>query len=218
MEVQLCQHANGRILCKSTAITHGESHVASLLGLATNVILFFKGEILMTRVTKSLVIMALLVAMGGVVVAQDTLKEVVEQEGLGWLMGQWKTTTDDGTEIALTYRWAVNGHAIVSIFKMGERTSQGLIYFDAEAQEVKQFAIDSRGKATKSTWESEYGKAKVTTQMTDENGESTDVVIVYSKVSRTTINVAVHGVEYGVMSDNAAFESDFNKVKRQKKK
>ncbi len=171
----------------------------------------------MTRSTRSLVIMALLVAMGSVAVAQDTLKEVVEQEGLGWLMGQWKTTTDDGTEIALTYRWAVDGHAIISILKMGERTSQGLIYFDADAQEVKQLAIDSRGKATKSTWASEDGKAKVTTQMTDEYGESTDVIIVYSKVSRTTINVAVHGVEYGVMSDDAAFEIDFNKVKRQKK-
>ncbi len=171
----------------------------------------------MTRGTKSLVVLALLVGFGSVAVAQETLKEVVEQEGLGWLMGQWKTTTDEGQEIVLTYRWAVNGHAIISLLKMGERSSQGLIYFDAEAQEVKQFAIDSQGKATKSTWASEYGKAKATTRMTNENGESRDVVIVYSKVSRTTINVAVHGVEYGVMSDNAAFEIDFNKVKRQKK-
>jgi hypothetical protein len=169
----------------------------------------------MNRSTKTLVIMTLLLTLGGVAAAQETLKDIVEQEGVGWIVGEWKTTTDDGQDIVLGYKWAVNGHAIISDFKMGERSSHGMIYFDADEAQVKQFGIDSQGKATKSTWTSEYGKAKATTKMTDEYGDSTDVVIVYSKVSSTTIGVAVYGLEYGVMSDSPYFETNFNKVKKQ---
>jgi hypothetical protein len=169
----------------------------------------------MNRSTKTFVIMTLLLTLGGVAAAQETLKEVVEYEGLGWIAGQWKATTDDGQSIVLGYTWAVNGHAIISDFKMGERSSHGMIYFDADTEEVRQFSIDSQGRATKATWASEYGKAKATTQMTDEDGDSTDVVIVYSKVNSTTISVAVHGLEYGVMSDSPYFEMNFNKVKKQ---
>ncbi len=168
----------------------------------------------MNRGTKALVIMTVLLTLGGVAAAQETLKDLVEQEGTGWMLGQWKATTDDGQSIVLGYTWAVNGHAIISDFKMGERSSHGMIYFDANEEQVKQFSIDSRGKATKATWASEYGQVKATTKMTDEYGDSTDVVIVYSKVNSTTIGVAVYGLEYGVMSDSPYFEKNFSKVKK----
>jgi len=72
--------------------------------------------------------------------------------------------------------------------------------------------VDSQGKVTKSTWTSAYGTIKAETQMSDEYGQATDVVIVYSKVNNTTIGVAVHVMEYGVMADSPVFEMDFNKV------
>jgi hypothetical protein len=172
------------------------------------------GDMTMNRVAKSLVVITLLAALGGTAVAQETLKDIVEEQGVGWIAGQWKTTMDDGQEIVLSFKWAVKGNTIIHGFEMGERTSQGMIYFDAAEEEVKELSIDSQGKATKSTWVSEYGKIKATTQMSNEYGEVTDVVIVYSKVNSTTIGVAVHGVEYGVMTDSPMFEIDFNKVKK----
>ncbi len=121
---------------------------------------------------------------------------------------------DDGQAIVLSFKWAVKGNTIIHGFEMGERTSQGMIYFDATEEQVKEFGVDSQGKVTKTTWTSEYGKIKAETQMSDEYGDTTDVVIVYSKINATTIGVAVHGVEYGVMTDSPWFETDFNKVKK----
>ena len=168
----------------------------------------------MNRVVKSLMIITLLVALGGTALAQDTLKDIVEEQGVGWIAGQWKTTMDDGQAIVLSFKWAVKGNTIIHGFEMGERTSQGMIYLDAAEEQVKEFGVDSQGKVTKTTWTSEYGKIKAATQMSDEYGDTTDVVIVYSKVNNTTIGVAVHTLEYGVMSDSPVFEMDFNKVKK----
>jgi len=50
--------------------------------------------------------------------------------------------------------------------------------------------------------------------MSDEYGDATEVAIVYSKVNATTIHVAVHGLEYGVVSDSPFWEGDFKQVKK----
>ena len=168
----------------------------------------------MNKVTKSLVVMTLLVAMGTTAIGQESIKDIVEQEGLAWLVGQWKASTDDGTEILLTYRWAVKGYAIVSNFKMGDNSSQGIIYFVADEQQVRQLTVDSRGQVVPATWEVQDGKAITKTKMTDEYGQATDVGFAYSKVDGTTMNVAVYGLENGELSDYSSFDIDFKKQKK----
>lgn len=163
---------------------------------------------------KSLVIVAILAAIGSGAIGQESLKEVVEQEGFGWMAGKWKATTDDGQEILLSYQWAVKGHAVVTSFKMGDNSSQGMIYFDAEEQQVRQFSVDSRGRATKATWDVQNGKATARTKMTNEYGETTDVAIAYSKIDASTMKVEVFGVEDGKLSEYAWFEVNFKKQKK----
>ncbi len=168
----------------------------------------------MGRKWKSLVLAAMIVVTMGVVVGQESLKQAVEQEGFGWMVGSWKAATDDGQEILLGYQWAVKGHAVVTTFKMGDSSSQGMIYFDAEQQQVRQFSVDSRGRATKATWEVQDGKAVAKTRMADEYGQTTDVGIAYSKVDATTMKVAVYGLEDGELSDYPWFEANFKKQKK----
>jgi len=166
------------------------------------------------KVTKSLVVMTLLVAMGTVATGQESLKDIVEQEGFAWLVGQWKAVTDDGSEIILTYRWAVDGHAIVSDLRMGENVSQGIIYLVADEQQARQLTVDSRGRATTATWEVQGGKVITKTKMTDEYGEATNIGIVYSKVDATTMNVEIYRLENGELSDYSSFDIDFKKQKK----
>jgi hypothetical protein len=145
---------------------------------------------------------------------QETLKDIVEQQGLAWMVGRWNATTDDGTDISLSYRWAVKGNAMISSLKMGERQSLGIIYLDMAAEQGKQISVDSRGQVTKATWESEYGDAISKTTMTNEYGEKTDVGITYSKVDDSTIKVALYGLENGELSDDSWFELNFKKQKK----
>lgn len=168
----------------------------------------------MSKEKMSLVLMVVLVAIGNVAVAQESLKDVVEQQGFAWMVGQWKANTDDGLDIVLGFQWAVKGHAIVSTFKMGENSSQGMIYFDTDQQQVRQFSVDSRGRTTKATWEAQDGKAIAKTKMADEYGQTTDVALTYSKIDATNMKVEVFGLENGELSDYPWFEIDFKKQKK----
>jgi hypothetical protein len=168
----------------------------------------------MNKVTKNLVAMMLLVALGTTAIGQESLKDIVEQEGLAWMVGQWKASMDDGQEILLTYRWAVKGYAIVSNFQMGDGSSQGIIYFVADDQQVRQLTVDSRGRAVAATWEVQDGKAISKTKMIDEYGEATDVGFAFSRTDATTMNVAVYELENGELSDYSSFDIDFKKQKK----
>ncbi|MHC4557071.1 MAG: hypothetical protein ACYTFW_08600 [Planctomycetota bacterium] len=168
----------------------------------------------MSKEKKSLVFMVMIVVMGSVAIGQESLKDIIEQEGFAWMASQWKATTDDGQEILLSYQWGVKGHAIVTTFKMGENSSQGMIYLDADQQQVKQLSVDSRGRATKATWDVQDGKAISKTKMTDEYGQTTDVAIAYSKIDSTDMKVEVYGLENGELSDYAWFEITFKKQKK----
>jgi hypothetical protein len=173
-----------------------------------------KGKIKMSKEKMGLVLVIVLVAIGNVAIGQESLKNVVEEQGFAWMAGQWKATTDDGQDIVLAYQWAVKGHAVVTSFKMGENSSQGMIYFDADQQQVRQFSVDSRGRATKATWDVQDGKAVAKTKMTDEYGQTTDIAIAYSKIDGTTMKVDVYGLENGELSDYAWFEVNFKKQKK----
>jgi hypothetical protein len=173
-----------------------------------------KGEVTMNKATKSLILMTLLVAMGTVVTGQESLKDIVEQEGFAWMIGQWKATMDDGTEILLTYRWAVKGHAIVSNFKMGDSVSQGIIYLVPDEEQARQLTVDSRGQAIPATWQVQDGKPIAKTKMIDEYGQATDVGFAFTKVDANTMNVKGYELENGELSDYSSFEIDFKKQKK----
>ena len=166
----------------------------------------------MGRKLMNLVLIAILMSVGSAAIGQESLKDVVEMEGFTWMLGSWKGTMDNGQDILISYEWAVDGHAMISKFEMGDVSSQGMIYFDASAEQVKQFSVNSQGQATEATWESDYGKAVAKTTMTDEYGQSTDVGVVYSKVDASTINIALYGVNDGELAYDAWFELDYKKV------
>ena len=163
---------------------------------------------------RSVTLITLLLVMGTAAVAQESLKEIVMQEGLQWMVGSWKATTDDGQDILITHQWTVDGHAMTSGFEMEGLSSQGLIYFDADAEEVKQFSVNSRGQTSEATWESVDGKAIALTTMQDEYGEATDAGIVYSRVNANAITISIHGRNYGELSDDAWFTLDCKKVRK----
>lgn len=172
------------------------------------------GGSVMRKKSKLLAIVVILLALGTMATGQESLKDVIEEQGFMWMLGKWKYTTEEGTDILMSYQWAVDGHAIVYKFQMGDRLSQGLIYFDAMMEEVKQFSVDSKGRTIKATWAPEYDKAVSNTQMYNDEGELRDIAIVYSKVNNSTMNVAVHSMENGQRSYDPWFEVNFTKLKR----
>jgi len=174
---------------------------------------------MMMKMLKIVVFVSMLAAMCSAAVGQESLKDVIEQEGLGWMVGEWIATDDSGQEVELSWKWAASGHAITSAFKMGEDSSIGLIYLDADEQVARQIRVDSRGRATKVTWEPKDGGAIAKTQFVDEYGQSTDLAYAFSKGDAGTMKVGAYGLENGELSDNPAFAINLKaKTAAEKKK
>ena len=166
----------------------------------------------MKRVSKCLVLFGLTAFMSSVAIGQN-LKSLAEQEGVAWLEGRWKTTTDDGQDISLNYRWAVEGNAIIVNTKIGDTTSHGMIYFSQDEQQVKQISVDSKGRITNSTWDAQYGKLILKTSIRNDDGQTQKMGVTFEKVDAKTMKVKLYGLEYGELSYDPWAEMEFKREK-----
>ena len=166
----------------------------------------------MKRASKCLVLFGLIAFMGSVAIGQN-LKSLANQEGVAWLEGRWKTTTDDGQDITLNYQWAVEGNAIIVNVKIGDTTSHGMIYFSQDEQQVKQISVDSKGRVTNSTWDSEYGKLILKISRVDDYGQTQKMGVTFDKVDANTMTVKLYGLEQGQLSYDPWAEMEFKREK-----
>ena len=154
----------------------------------------------MNTIAKYLAVLALVVVMSTQAIAQDSLKDLAEQEGVSWIAGRWKATTDEGEVITLSYRWVAEGNAVAVDMKVGYTVSHGMIYFSQDEQIVKQISVDSKGKVTESTWDVQYGKLVLKTSMTDDYGQTQKMGVTFEKENDKTMTVKLYGIEYGELS------------------
>ncbi len=166
----------------------------------------------------SLLLLAVLVIMTGQAIGQESLKDIVTEQGVSWLIGRWTATTDDGDQIQVSYRWAVDGHAIIMDLKMGETTSHSMIYFVADEEKVISVGIDNKGRVSKGTWESEYGDITAKIKSSDEWGQEQEMGVVYSKKDAKTMTVKIYGVEWDELADEPWVTLDFKRQARPARK
>ena len=166
----------------------------------------------MIRVSKCLVLLGLVAFLGSVAIGQN-LKNLAEQEGAAWLEGRWKTITDEGQAISLNFCWAVEGNTIIVNTKIGDTTSQGMIYFSQDEQQVKQISVDSKGRVTHSTWDAQYGKLILKTSMTDDDGQTKKLGVTFEEVDATTMTIKLYDMKYGQLSYEPWTEMEFKREK-----
>jgi hypothetical protein len=166
-----------------------------------------------------LLTLAVLFILSGSAMAQQSLRDLAEEYGLNWLAGRWAATTDDGTEIILSYRWALDGHAVIVDFKMGEYASHGMIYYVPDDEKATAISIDNRGGRAKGAWEVQGDKLVSKNEHVDAQGEVRKYAVVYSKVDAKTIKTALYGLnQYDELSDEPWFTMDYKRQVRKTKK
>lgn len=160
--------------------------------------------------------MAVLVVWAGSATAQVSFRDLVEQEGLGWALGRWAATTDDGQTIQLAYRWELGGHLVTCDFKMGDEAYRGMIYFVPSEERVVEVGVHSDGKISKAVWEPQGDKLVSKRETVNSWGEVQKMALVFSKGDGPTMNVAIHEVKQsGEPSDEPWGKLEFKPQKRQ---
>jgi hypothetical protein len=163
-------------------------------------------------------LVAVMVVCGSHAIGQQSLKDMVTNEGFAWMAGNWKATTEEGQEIQLGYRWVAEGHAIVLDFKMGEVVSHGMIYFASNGGQVVSVSVDNKGNVSKGTWDVEGAKIVLKNKTTNANGETREMAICWSKVDNKTMKVELYAIENGTMSGESRGTLEFKRQAKQPQK
>ena len=148
--------------------------------------------------------------------AQETLAEAVQQTGCNWLIGKWAGENPDGQKYEIEYKWVLKDHAISMHFKGFDFEYHGIIFFNADDQEVVQIGVDSNGGSGKATWVAEYGKATMRNEQKGEYGEVSRMGFVYNKIDDQTMKMDVYGLdEYGEFSQEPGATLEYKRQKKQ---
>ncbi len=163
-----------------------------------------------------------LAAVAGVLVwssaapAQETLADLVQQSGCNWLIGKWSGETPDGQKYEIEYKWALKNHVISIHFKGFDFEYHGIIFYDADKEEVVQIGVDSNGGNGKGTWLAEYGKATMRNEQKGEYGEVSRMGFVYTRVDDQTMKTELYGLdENGQLSDQSGGTLEYKRQKTQ---
>lgn len=168
-----------------------------------------------SNVARTLAIAAAILAVGaGSAWAQQTFRELAAQEGFGWLAGRWTATAEQG-EVALNYRWELDGHMVTIDFKMGEYAYRGMVFFAPDEGKAIEVGVDNRGGRAKGTWEAEDDKVISRSDRVNAEGEREKVAVIHSKVDARTMKVALHRVsENGDLSEEPWATMEFRRRTR----
>lgn len=146
--------------------------------------------------------------------AAISLGDLAQEQGVGWLAGRWKATTDDGTEISLTYRWGLDKHVVFSDFKMGDTTSHSMIYYVPGEDKVVSISVDNKGNITSGEWDIKDGKLISKNQYKGSDGQTMSIAYTIEKVDAKTMSFEMFGLENGEISDYSIWSTEFKRQKR----
>lgn len=142
-----------------------------------------------------LIAAAMLVACAAQAATQQSLGDLVSENGYDWLIGKWAATTNEGEQIEFEYKWGLDKHIVLADLKMGDFKYHGIIMLVPAREEVIQVGADNKGGIWKGAWSGEDGKAVHRTEHTRPDGETRKADIVHAKADADTMKVATYGVD-----------------------
>jgi len=147
--------------------------------------------------------------------AQDTLGSLVQETGCNWLIGKWAGQTDEGQKYEIEYKWALKDHVISVHFKGFNFEYHGIMFFDADKEEVVQIGVDNNGRNSKGTWMADYGEATMRSEGANEYGEPYRMGFVYSRTDGQMMKCELYGVDqYGGLSDQPGGTLEYKRRKK----
>jgi len=142
----------------------------------------------------SLVVSGVLLC-GGLALGQTSLEQMVKEGEASWVLGTWKGTTENGTEITLQTRWDLKRQIIVLRGTVGEYQFLGITSVNPLSGQVEYTGFDSRGGRSKGSWDSDGQNLILTVEGTSPDGETHKVAFVFVKKERNKMDVELHEVD-----------------------
>ncbi len=124
--------------------------------------------------------------------AQESLRDVIQSQGVEWIMGHWTGTNAQGRTVVVEYEYEVAGHAIEVDLTIGEDGYKGMIFYRPMEGDVIEVGADSRGAMVHSTWRVEDGAVITDRTNTRPSGQVIRVTVINKQVDANTVVATMH--------------------------
>jgi hypothetical protein len=133
--------------------------------------------------------------------AQQSLGDLVAQEGLDWIAGTWVGQDDNGSEITLVYKWELDKNMVSTMVKTSWMESKGISLLCQKTGEVRYVAGDNQGSSVMGAWDLVNGNPTLRVEYNSASGDSGKGAYVHKKIDANTLEVSVY------MGDSAEYLS-----------
>jgi hypothetical protein len=123
------------------------------------------------------------------------LGDLVSEADYGWMAGQWTTTIDDGRQVQLEYKWALDRHAVLVDVKRDSYHHLGMIIFAPSRQEVTQIGADNAGAFWEGAWSDGYDGVALKITRLEPDGVKRRLEHVYTPVDKDSFKLAEYAVD-----------------------
>ena len=164
-----------------------------------------------------LVLSVVIIVLSTGVNAQESIKlrDLVEEEGFVWLIGEWTVTTEQGQTLQTIYKWELDGHFISLGFQRGEYKGKGMIYYDFNEDAVVQVGLDNKGGLVKGRWEPDGDMAVVKLYYTGPDGQSNKMGIKHANVDADTMKVSFYTLDdYDELGEEPTGTMEYKRLKK----
>ena len=94
---------------------------------------------------KKLFLIPVLLFTSFLTVSNASFGEMLEENGIDWIIGSWKMERD-GNTMELSYKWAIDGQVISTHLKMANNESFGVIGINPKNGKVEQSGFNNKGE------------------------------------------------------------------------
>ena len=133
-----------------------------------------------------------LASVATVAYAQQSLGDMVAQEGLDWIAGTWQGEDENGGQVTLVYGWELDKNMVTSHVKTSWMESKGVTMLCQKTGEIRYVAADNRGSSVTGAWELADGNPTLKVEYNSADGETNKGAYVHKKIDSNTLEVSVY--------------------------
>lgn len=120
----------------------------------------------------------------------QTLGDVIKEAKGDWLIGDWVEQGDEST--AVSFRWDLDRHAIVVVFKSRLTKARGMITYAAKENKVRYLSADNRGATGTGRWRLRECDPTLLYEQVSRSGKVTKAGFVHKRVDDKTMVIDVY--------------------------
>ena len=143
------------------------------------------------------VMAALLIVSTAPVMAQQSLGQLISENGYDAMIGEWVAFDGSGQKYELKYQWVLDRHAVRVAAKIGEMQYEGMIVCAPYSMQITQIGADNRGGIFKGTWSEDYSGAAHRMEYVKSDGMTEKLEHVHTMVGKDTLRIR----EYAISSN-----------------